>query len=85
MNGKHTKKGAAAQQCHLDKDINQGAKETDRQRKVVSFLLSREKFLQTGIQKRQMHSSVSEKCIIQLLGYSVEEAYCRLEFDFARV
>ena len=72
-------------QCHLDKDINQGAKETDRQRKVVSFLLSREKFLQTGIQKRQMLSSASEKCIIQLLGYSVEEAYCRLEFDFARV
>ena len=37
------------------------------------------------MRNRQMVSSASEKCIIQLLGYSVEEAYCRLEFDFARV
>ena len=32
-----------------------------------------------------MLTSVANGCIIQLLGYSVEEAYCRLEFDFARV
>ena len=32
-----------------------------------------------------MLSSAMNRCIIQLLGYSVEEAYCRLEFDFARV
>ena len=36
------KKGPLKSQCHLDKDINKGAKKTDRQRKVVSFLLSRE-------------------------------------------
>ena len=39
----------------------------------------------TGIRNKQMLSSAMEMCIIQLLGYSVEEAYCRLEFDFARV
>ena len=32
-----------------------------------------------------MLSSAKKPCIIQLLGYSVEEAYCRLGFDFARV
>ena len=32
-----------------------------------------------------MLTSVANGCIIQLLGYSVEEAYCGLEFDFARV
>ena len=32
-----------------------------------------------------MISSVAKPCIIKLLGYSVEEAYCSLGFDFARV
>ena len=32
-----------------------------------------------------MLSSAMNMCIIEMLGYSVEEAYCRLEFDFARV
>ena len=52
---------------------------------VVSLLACRENYQQTGIRNRQMFPSVSKKCTIQLLGYSVEEAYCRLEFDFARV
>ena len=38
----YIKKSCRNDQCHLDKDINKGAKKTDRQRKVVSFLLSRE-------------------------------------------
>ena len=38
-----------------------------------------------GIRNKQMLSSAKKMCIIKLLGYSVEEAYCRLEFDFARV
>ena len=33
---------------------------------------------------KQMLPSVRKTCII-LSGYSVEEAYCRLGFDFARV
>ena len=72
-------------QCHLDNDIGQKAKETDYHRMVVSLLACRENYQQTGIRNRQMFPSVSKKCTIQLLGYSVEEAYCRLEFDFARV
>ena len=32
-----------------------------------------------------MLTSAANGCIILLLGYSVEEAYCRLGFDFARV
>ena len=52
---------------------------------VVSLLACRENYQQTGIRNRQMFPSVSKKCTMQLLGYSVEEAYCRLEFDFARV
>ena len=32
-----------------------------------------------------MIPSAEIMCIINVLGYSVEEAYCRLEFDFARV
>ena len=32
-----------------------------------------------------MLTSAMNMCIIQLLGYSVEEAYCSLGFDFARV
>ena len=39
----------------------------------------------TGIRNKQMLLSAMNMCIIQLFGYSVEEAYCRLEFDFARV
>ena len=38
-----------------------------------------------GILNKQMLSSAKKPCIIQLLGYSVEEAYCSLGFDFARV
>lgn len=38
-----------------------------------------------GIRNKQMVTSAQKRCIIKLLGYSVEEAYCRLEFDFARV
>ena len=30
-------------------------------------------------------TSAAKKCIIRTLGYSVEEAYCRPESDFARV
>ena len=37
------------------------------------------------IAKKQVMSSAEESCIITVLGYSVEEAYCRLDFDFARV
>ena len=37
------------------------------------------------MQNKQVLSSAEIWCIIYLLGYSVEEAYCRLEFDFARV
>ena len=37
------------------------------------------------MRNRQRVPSASEKCIIKLLGYSVEEAYCSLGFDFARV
>ena len=36
-------------------------------------------------ENKQVIPSAEIMCIIQLLGYSVEEAYCRLEFDFARV
>ena len=79
-----TKTGPSGQ-CHLDNDIGQKAKETDYHRMVVSLLACRENYQQTGIRNRQMFPSVSKKCTIQLLGYSVEEAYCRLEFDFARV
>ena len=32
-----------------------------------------------------MVSSAEKSCIIIVLGYSVEEAYCSLGFDFARV
>ena len=38
-----------------------------------------------SILNKQMLSSAKKPCIIQLLGYSVEEAYCSLGFDFARV
>ena len=38
-----------------------------------------------GTQNKQMLSSAINMCIIQLLSYSVEEAYCSLGFDFARV
>ena len=37
------------------------------------------------MQNKQVLSSAEIWYIIHLLGYSVEEAYCRLEFDFARV
>ena len=38
-----------------------------------------------GMENKQMVTSAQKRCIIQLLGYSVEEAYCSLGFDFARV
>ena len=80
-----TQKAPPRGQCHLDNDIGQKAKGTDYHRMVVSLLACRENYQQTGIRNRQMFPSASKKCTIQLLGYSVEEAYCRLEFDFARV
>ena len=38
-----------------------------------------------NIANKQVISSAEVSCIITVLGYSVEEAYCRLDFDFARV
>ena len=57
------------------------AKELTTDQKVVSSLIIGKK----SKQNKQVLSSAEIWCIIYLLGYSVEEAYCRLEFDFARV
>ena len=56
---------------------------TAKKRWSVFFILKANNII--DIRNKQMLTSAANKCIIQLLGYSVEEAYCRLEFDFARV
>ena len=56
---------------------------TAKKRWSVFFILKA--ISKKSIRNKQMLSSAMKMCIIQLLGYSVEEAYCRLEFDFARV
>ena len=57
------------------------AKELTTDQKGSQFFSYPEK----SMQNKQVLSSAEIWCIIHLLGYSVEEAYCRLEFDFARV
>ena len=56
---------------------------TAKKRWSVLFILKA--ISKKSIRNKQMLSSAMKMCIIKLLGYSVEEAYCRLEFDFARV
>ena len=64
--------------------LTRGQRElTTKKRWSVLFILKVINII--GIRNKQMLSSAMKMCIIQLLGYSVEEAYCRLEFDFARV
>ena len=63
---------------------------TRRQRELTtkkrwSVLLILKDINVIGIRNKQILLSAINMCIIKLLGYSVEEAYCRLEFDFARV
>ena len=63
---------------------------TRRQRELTtkkrwSVLLILKDINVIGIRNKQILLSAMNMCIIKLLGYSVEEAYCRLEFDFARV
>ena len=54
-------------------------------RKAVVSLSYIGEYWNKGTQNKQMLSSAINMCIIQLLSYSVEEAYCSLGFDFARV
>ena len=61
-------------QCHLDKDINKGAKKTDRQRKVVSFLLSRE--ISTNRYANQTDGSICFRKV-----YNTIVRLCRLTND----